>query len=170
MTRSTLTLHTLESPYGTLMLVGSPDGLRAVLWPDDEPARVGLANVNLESGSSGVLDEVAGQLEEYFAHGRTSFDLPLDLHGTPFQLAAWEALAAIPYGETRTYAEQAARVGRPNAARAIGAANGRNPISIVLPCHRVVGSDGALTGFAGGIEVKAALLAFEHAHASRTTR
>lgn len=167
MTRSTLTLHTLESPYGTLMLVGSPDGLRAVLWPDDEPARVGLVNVNLGHGSSGVLDEVAGQLEEYFAHVRTSFDLPLDLHGTRFQVAAWEALAAIPYGETRTYAVQAARVGRPNAARAIGAANGRNPISIVLPCHRVVGSDGTLTGFAGGIEVKAALLAFEHAHCSR---
>ena len=111
--------------------------------------------------ASGVLDEAAAQLEEYFACVRTSFDLPLDLQGTPFQIAAWEALAAIPYGETRTYAEQAARIGRPDAVRAIGAANGRNPISIVLPCHRVVGSDGSLRGFAGGLEVKAALLAFE---------
>ncbi len=123
--------------------------------------RAGLAGATLAPGSNGVLDEAAAQLEEYFAGARTTFDLPLDLRGTPFQIAAWEALAAIPYGETRTYAEQAARIGRPDAVRAIGAANGRNPISIVLPCHRVVGSDGSLTGFAGGLEVKAALLAFE---------
>jgi len=125
------------------------------------PGRAGLAGATLALGRSDVLEETAAQLEEYFARARTSFDLPLDLRGTPFQVAAWEALAAIPYGETRAYAEQAARIGRPNAVRAIGAANGRNPISIVLPCHRVVGSDGSLTGFAGGLEVKAALLAFE---------
>ena len=113
------------------------------------------------AASIDVLDEAAHQLEEYFAGTRTTFDLPLDLHGTTFQRAAWQALAEIPYGETRTYAEQAARLGRPAAARAVGAANGRNPLSIVLPCHRVIGSDGALRGFAGGLDVKAALLAFE---------
>ena len=98
---------------------------------------------------------------EYFARVRTAFDLPLDLEGTPFQLEAWRALAEIPYGETRTYAEQASRIGRPAATRAVGAANGRNPLSLVLPCHRVVGSTGSLTGFAGGLEAKASLLAFE---------
>jgi methylated-DNA-[protein]-cysteine S-methyltransferase len=158
-----------DSPVGLLTLVASATGLRAVLWHGDDLARAGLAGATLAPGRNGVLDEAARQLEEYFARVRTSFDLPLDLRGTPFQVAAWEALAAIPYGETRTYAEQAARTGRPNAVRAIGAANGRNPISIVLPCHRVVGSDGALRGFAGGLDVKAALLAFEHAHASPTT-
>ena len=99
---------------------------------------------------------------EYFAGTRRSFDLPFDLQGTEFQLEVWRALAEIPYGETRTYGEQAAALGRPRAVRAVGSANGRNPLSIVLPCHRVVGSDGALRGFAGGLEVKAALLAFEH--------
>ena len=159
----------LDSPVGSLALVASGAGLRAILWPRDDPGRAGLAGATLVPGRSDVLDEAAAQLEEYFACVRTSFDLPLDLQGTPFQIAAWEALAAIPYGETRTYAEQAARIGRPDAVRAIGAANGRNPISIVLPCHRVVGSDGALRGFAGGLDVKAALLAFEHEHAPWTT-
>ena len=93
------------------------------------------------------------------------FDVPLDLHGTPFQLAAWRALAGIPYGETRTYGEQADAIGRPTAVRAIGAANGRNPVSIVLPCHRVIGSNGSLVGFGGGLEVKAALLELERRHA-----
>jgi methylated-DNA-[protein]-cysteine S-methyltransferase len=158
----------LDSPVGLLTLVASEAGLRAILWPGDDPARAGLAGTTLVPGRSGVLDEAALQLQEYFARVRTSFDLPLDLEGTPFQVAAWEALAAIPYGETRTYAEQAVLTGRPNAVRAIGAANGRNPVSIVLPCHRVVGSDGALRGFAGGLDVKATLLAFEHARASPT--
>ena len=155
----------VESPFGSLTLVGSPAGLRAILWPGDDPARAGLAGAVLARGSNDVLAETARQLEEYFAGSRTSFDLPLDLEGTPFQVAAWEALAGIPYGETRSYADQAARIGRPRAVRAIGAANGRNPISIVLPCHRVVASDGSLAGFAGGLEVKAALLAFEAARA-----
>ena len=116
----------------------------------------------MRPGTVDLLDETARQLDEYFAGTRTDFDLPLDLHGTAFQLAAWQALAEIPYGETRTYAEQAASArARPAAVRAVGAANGRNPLSIVLPCHRVVGSDGALRGFAGGLDAKAALLAFE---------
>ena len=157
------TYDTLEfaSPVGSLTLVASDAGLRAILWPGDDPGRAGLAGATLVPGRSDVLEEAAAQLEEYFARARTSFDLPLDLDGTRFQVAAWEALSAIPYGETRTYAEQAVRIGRSGAARAIGAANGRNPLSIVLPCHRVVGSDGSLTGFAGGLERKAALLALE---------
>lgn len=166
-----LTAQRLETPLGPLTLVGSAAGLRAILWPEDDPARVGLAGLvaALPTASAGVLDDVAEQLAEYFAGSRTAFDLPLDLRGTAFQLAAWNALAEIPYGETRTYAEQAARIGRPAAVRAVGAANGHNPLSIVLPCHRVVGSDGALRGFAGGLDAKAALLAFERVHASRTT-
>jgi methylated-DNA-[protein]-cysteine S-methyltransferase len=110
-----------------------------------------------------VLEEACCQLDDYFAGRRTSFDLPLDLQGTPFQQDAWRALAEIPFGETRTYAQQAGRLGRPSASRAVGAANGRNPLSIVLPCHRVVGSDGSLTGFAGGLETKRWLLEHERA-------
>jgi len=150
-----------NSPFGRLTLVGSTAGLRAILWPADDPARAGLACMRLQRCPLDMLDETARQLNEYFAGTRTGFDLSLDLQGTEFQLAAWKALAGIPYGETRRYAEQAASVGRPAAVRAIGTANGSNPISIVLPCHRVVGSDGSLRGFAGGLEAKAALLAFE---------
>ena len=150
-----------ESPVGTLTLVAGDEGLRAVIWPDGRLDRVGLAGETLTPGDAPVLDATAAQLDEYFAGTRTTFDLPLDLHGTPFQLAAWQALAGIPYGETRTYGEQADRIGRPTAVRAIGAANGRNPVSIVLPCHRVIGSNGSLVGFGGGLEVKAALLELE---------
>jgi len=100
-------------------------------------------------------------LGEYFAGERHSFDLPLDLRGTEFQQDAWQALADIPFGETVSYSEQAQQIGRPKAVRAIGAANGRNPLSIVLPCHRVVGANGALTGFADGVETKRFLLEFE---------
>jgi methylated-DNA-[protein]-cysteine S-methyltransferase len=169
MTESTFSTGELASPVGLLTLVGSAAGLRAILWQGDDPARAGLAGVKLQSGPADVLDATAIQLDEYFAGTRTAFDLPLDLQGTPFQVAAWEALAEIPHGETRTYAEQAARIGRPAAVRAVGAANGRNPLSIVLPCHRVIGSDGDLRGFAGGLDVKAALLAFEQGQMARLT-
>jgi methylated-DNA-[protein]-cysteine S-methyltransferase len=152
-----------DSPVGTLTLVASDDGLRAVIWPDGRLDRVGLAGEPLTPGDTPVLAATAGQLDEYFAGTRMEFDLPLDLQGTPFQLAAWQALATIPYGETRTYSEQADRIGRPTAVRAIGAANGRNPVSIVLPCHRVIGSNGSLVGFGGGLEVKEWLLGLEQA-------
>jgi methylated-DNA-[protein]-cysteine S-methyltransferase len=158
---TSLTTRSFDSPFGPLTIVGSANGVRAILWPDDSAARAGLADVQLHEGAAAVLDEAAYQLDQYFAGTRTSFDLLLDLQGTAFQIAAWQALAEIPYGETRTYADQAARLGRPAAVRAVGTANGRNPLSIVLPCHRVVGSDGTLHGFAGGLDVKAALLAFE---------
>ncbi len=159
-TLATTTRATYASPVGRLTLIASDAGLCAVLWDGDDPARTGFAAAppGEHADTSPVLAETGHQLDAYFAGTRTSFDLPLDLQGTPFQLAAWHALAEIPYGETRTYAEQAARLGRPNAFRAVGAANGRNPLSIVLPCHRVVGSDGSLTGFAGGLETKRWLL------------
>jgi methylated-DNA-[protein]-cysteine S-methyltransferase len=109
------------------------------------------------------LTRAVAQLNEYFAGRRTAFDLPLDPHGTPFQQQVWEQLLAIPYGETRSYLDLARKLGNPNATRAVGAANGRNPISIIVPCHRVIGSSGKLTGFAGGLEIKERLLNLESA-------
>jgi methylated-DNA-[protein]-cysteine S-methyltransferase len=164
-TRDTTVAATYTSPVGRLVLIASDAGLRAVLWDGDDPARAGLGTAPLHETDhpSPVLAETRRQLDAYFAGARTSFDLPLDLQGTPFQQEAWRALAEIPFGETRSYARQAARLGRPKAFRAVGAANGRNPLSIVLPCHRVIGSDGSLTGFAGGIETKRWLLEHERA-------
>jgi methylated-DNA-[protein]-cysteine S-methyltransferase len=107
------------------------------------------------------VNDAITQLDEYFAGSRRDFELPLDLQGTEFQVAAWNALAGIPYGRTASYGQQAASIGRPKAVRAIGGANGRNPVAIVLPCHRIVGADGSLTGFGGGIEVKKWLLDHE---------
>ena len=149
-----------SSPFGALELAASTTGLRAALWIG---AGDGCASRATDRPADGdvLLAQTARQLDEYFAGTRIAFDVPLDLHGTPFQLDAWRALAEIPYGTTRSYAEQAARLGRPKASRAVGAANGRNPVSIVLPCHRVLGSDGSLTGFAGGLEAKRSLLEHE---------
>lgn len=155
----TLRHRTIPTPVGELTAVASDVGLRAVLWPDDDD-RIRFDD-DLVADDHPVLAAAATQLAEYFAGQRTSFDLPLDLCGTEFQVAAWTALAEIPYGETVSYAQQAERIGRPSAVRAIGAANGKNPVSIVLPCHRVVGSDGSLTGFAGGVDAKRALLEHE---------
>ena len=114
-----------------------------------------------------VLTDTERQLKEYFAGKRFWFDLPLDFVGTAFQLRVWRALLTIPFGETRTYAEVAMGIGRPAAVRAVGAANGKNPISIVAPCHRVLGSDGQLTGYAGGFEAKARLLKLELLYINR---
>ena len=138
------------------------DGLAAILWENDSPRRVRL-NIEAEDNGHPVLVETERQLEEYFAGRRQQFALPLDPSGTAFQREVWRALMTIPFGETRSYAQIARQIGHPGAARAVGAANGRNPLSIVAPCHRVVGSTGALTGFAGGLDVKAHLLAFEGA-------
>jgi methylated-DNA-[protein]-cysteine S-methyltransferase len=151
---------TVASPVGPLTLVGSDAGLAAILWDGDPVARVPWAARAVE-GAHPVLAETEQQLAGYFAGTRTAFDLPLDFHGTDFQRAVWAALLAIPHGETRSYAAIARAIGRPAAVRAVGAANGRNPISIVAPCHRVVGADGTLTGFAGGLAAKAYLLALE---------
>jgi methylated-DNA-[protein]-cysteine S-methyltransferase len=150
------------SPVGRLTLVATDEGLAAILWENDRPDRVRL-QIEAEENGHPVLVETERQLQEYFAGRLTQFALKLDLSGTAFQRKVWNALLTIPFGETRSYAQIARQIGHPGAARAVGAANGRNPVSIVAPCHRVVGSTGALTGFAGGIEVKARLLAFEGA-------
>lgn len=150
----------LPSPIGTLTLVASDAGLVAILWPDETPDRVRLGDAS-ERDDHPVLTAAAAQISEYFAGTRTAFDLPLDPQGTPFQRDVWLALADIPFAETRSYAEIARAIGRPSATRAVGAANGRNPLSIVAACHRVVGANGALTGFAGGLETKRFLLDHE---------
>lgn len=156
---------TMASPVGLLTVIGSGRGLRAVLWATERPGRVKLpADVPTSTGGSGgprVLADTVEQLGEYFAGERRQFELPLDLVGTPFQQKIWRSLADIPYGSTVSYGTQAERLGRPTASRAVGAANGRNPVSIVLPCHRVVGANGSLTGFAGGLTAKRFLLNLE---------
>lgn len=156
----TFSYKRIPSPVGELTLVAGARGLSAILWENDDPARVRLGPM-IEDAAHPVLVEAERQLGEYFAGRRRAFDVPLDFRGTDFQRRVWAALLAIPYGETRSYAEIARAVGRPTAFRAVGAANGRNPISIIAPCHRVVGTNGALTGFAGGLEAKALLLGIE---------
>ncbi len=156
----TLAATRLDSPVGALTLVASDAGLVAVLWPEEDPRRVPLATT-VQGDDHPILRAAAAQLTAYFAGQRRIFDVPLDLRGTDFQKAVWAALLTIPYGETRSYGAIALALGRPDASRAVGAANGRNPISIIVPCHRVVGSTGKLTGFAGGMTAKAHLLALE---------
>ena len=151
---------TMKSPVGELTLVASANGLAAILWENDRPGRVKL-NIVAQDVDHPVLRETERQLREYFDGQRDRFDLPLDFAGTDFQKSVWAALLTIPFGETRSYGQIAAQIGSPRAVRAVGAANGRNPISIVAPCHRVIGSNGALTGFAGGLEAKETLLAIE---------
>lgn len=153
---------TTPSPVGTLTLVASDDGLAGILWADEREGRVRLP-VETEDRRHPVLVDTERQLKEYFSGRRRTFDLKLDFVGTPFQRRVWKALLTIPYGETRSYGEIAKQIGKPTAARAVGAANGKNPVSIVAPCHRVVGSTGTLTGFAGGLDAKARLLALEGA-------
>lgn len=150
----------MSSPVGQLTIIASDAGLRAVLWPSDSPKRVPLGDV--EPGDKHpVLSVAVTQLGEYFDGRRQDFDLPLDPTGTEFQQSAWTALRTIPFGTTVSYGEQAEQMGDKRKARAVGAANGRNPISIIVPCHRVVGSNGSLTGFAGGIDTKDWLLTHE---------
>lgn len=155
-----LSTKTIASPVGALTLVASGKGLVAILWENDDPERVRLG-VMAEDSNHPVLTAAETQLREYFVGTRTRFDLPLDFRGTDFQKRVWAELLAIPFGETRSYGEIAAKLGRPKASRAVGAANGRNPISIVAPCHRVIGSTGRLTGFAGGLPAKEYLLELE---------
>jgi len=154
---------TVDSPVGRLTLVATDDGLAGILWENDRPRRVRL-NLETEDERHPVLIETARQLTEYFAGERQEFALKLDVAGTAFQRKVWSALRTIPFGETRSYGQIAKQIGHPRAVRAVGAANGRNPVSIVTPCHRVIGSTGKLTGFAAGLDVKARLLAFEEAN------
>lgn len=152
---------TMDSQFGELMMVATDSGLRALAWPDESAERLSLPDDLIPCPDHPVLVKARLQLEEYLDGRRTEFDIKFDLRGTEFQKAAWLALASIPYGTTTSYGRQATHIGRPTAVRAIGAANGRNPISIILPCHRVIGVGGALTGYGGGIETKRKLLAFE---------
>jgi methylated-DNA-[protein]-cysteine S-methyltransferase len=153
-------LH-IESPVGPLLLAADDDGLRLVEFhaPRHPMARL----QDWEEGDNAVLAATRAQLGEYFAGTRRSFELPMAPQGTQFQRTVWWMLAEIPYGETISYAQLAARVDKPSATRAVGAANGRNPLPIVLPCHRVIGADGSLTGFGGGLPTKHFLLALEGA-------
>lgn len=153
------------SPVGKLKLVASEKGIVAILWENDNPRRVRLTDL-VEDDNQHILIETERQLTEYFAGQRSSFSLPLDMRGTAFQKDVWRALQAIPFGKTLSYGQIANQVGKPTASRAVGAANGRNPISIVVPCHRVIGSTGKLTGFAGGLDTKAHLLSLENQTAS----
>ena len=161
----------VDSPLGRLQLVASSRGLVSLYYPEHRHAR----NIDAEEVKRhAVLDSARRELEQYFRGQRTHFDTPLappeERGGTPFQLAVWNALVAIPFGETRSYGELARSIGRPSAVRAVGAANALNPISIFVPCHRVIGAAGALTGYAGGIEAKRWLLEHEALDCSSSAR
>jgi methylated-DNA-[protein]-cysteine S-methyltransferase len=149
-----------ESPIGKLLLCTDGTALIGLYMdgPSDPPSELDQWTYD---PSAGPLPEAVRQLHEYFKGERREFDLPIRMHGTTFQQRVWRELMAIPYGETRSYGEQAKRIGNPNASRAVGLANGRNPIAIIVPCHRVIGADGSLTGFGGGLERKRWLLAHE---------
>lgn len=142
----------INSPVGQLKLVANENALVAVLWDNENPKRVRLAD---------LVEQTEQQLKEYFEGTRREFTLPLDFEGTAFQKQVWAALLSIPYGETRSYKEVAVQIGNEKAVRAVGAANGKNPISIIAPCHRVIGAGGALVGFAGGLDKKDILLKLE---------
>ena len=148
----------IDSPVGPLMLAADDAGLRHIEFRDN---RHPADRTDWHGGEHPILQTAETQLAEYFAGSRRDFDLPLAPQGTPFQRQVWFALATIPYGQTRSYAQIAAQLQRPTATRAVGAANGRNPLPIVLPCHRVIGADGSLTGFSGGLPTKRFLLELE---------
>lgn len=150
----------MPSPVGILKLVATKNALVAVLWENENPKRVRLAEL-IEQVDHPILLAAQKQLSEYFAGTRQRFDLPLDFEGTEFQKRVWQALLDIPFGETRSYRDIAEQVGNIKAVRAVGAANGKNPISIIAPCHRVVGMNGKLVGFAGGLDNKKILLGLE---------
>jgi O-6-methylguanine DNA methyltransferase len=169
------TLHciNIESAAGPLFLAASEKGLVALEFdtrlPGQQPIRPNPRHLRKErqdfqfEDSSGLMQRYSNELEEYFSGKRRQFTFPLDLRGTDFQLACWNALLAIPYGETRSYADIARAVEKPNAFRAVGMANNRNPVAIVVPCHRVIASDGGLCGYGGGLDVKRKLLELEGA-------
>ncbi len=150
----------IESPVGQLTLVASRQGLSAILWENEKPNRVRLGEMK-EDSENPLLLKTQEQLAQYFSGKRKYFDIDLDPMGTNFQKKVWKALQKIPFGETRSYKELAKEIGNLKAVRAVGAANGRNPISILVPCHRVIGASGKLTGFAGGLKNKEILLKLE---------
>jgi methylated-DNA-[protein]-cysteine S-methyltransferase len=167
---STEVAATIETELGALRVVARDGALVGVYFPGHVPAPV-VGREAPDRAGEPVLREAAAQIREYLAGGRVAFDLPLAFEGgTAFQREVWSALRAIPYGARVGYAELAARIGRPRAVRAVGAANARNPLSIVVPCRRVIGSDGALTGYAGGLERKQRLLEIEAGRSARSVR
>jgi methylated-DNA-[protein]-cysteine S-methyltransferase len=155
--------HEMDSPVGKLLLAGDGGALRLVHFQSGRRPR-GVAEEWVHDPAA--FARVTTQLNEYFAGRRQAFELPLAPQGTPFQRAVWKALSQIPYGETVSYGELARRIGKPHASRAVGLANGANPLPIIVPCHRVIGADGSLTGFGGGLDIKRRLLALERAHAT----
>jgi methylated-DNA-[protein]-cysteine S-methyltransferase len=155
-----LSCKVIPSPIGRLRLVASDEGLAAILWDSDRPRPVHLADL-VENPAHPTLLCAEKELNEYFSRKRKAFSVALDMRGTYFQKQVWAALVAIPFGETRSYSQIANQVGNPKATRAVGAANGQNPIPIIIPCHRVIGANGKLTGFGGGLEIKDQLLALE---------
>jgi len=154
--------HQIESPVGKLLLAGDGMRLKLIHFQSGGHARTPSADWVRDAAP---FSSAVNQLGEYFAGRRRSFDLPLAPRGTEFQLIVWAALTRIPYGETLSYGELARRIGRPHASRAVGLANGANPLPIVVPCHRVIGADGSLTGFGGGLDTKRTLLALERSQA-----
>lgn len=156
----------VDSPIGRLMISSNGTALTGLYMgaPSTSPGVDGWR----EDPAASPLREAARQLEEYFSGKRRQFDLPLHMHGTDFQRQVWNALTEIPFGETRTYGELARQIGNPAACRAVGLANGRNPIAVIVPCHRVIGADGSLTGFGGGLPRKAWLLRHETSGHLRT--
>lgn len=154
--------RTMDSPIGVLTLIAGDKGLAAILW-DGEPLSDCKFATAVEQPDHPVLKETARQLHDYFNGQLTKFTLPLDFQGTEFQRHVWQALLEIPFGETRSYGQIAAAIGYPKAVRAVGGANGRNPLPIVAPCHRVIGANGKLTGFGGGLKIKEFLLGHESA-------
>jgi methylated-DNA-[protein]-cysteine S-methyltransferase len=150
----------IESPVGKLNLVTSANALIAIHWSSEAANFLSVERQSVP-GYHPILTEVERQLSEYFAGKRTEFKLPLEPRGTDFQKKVWNSLRTIPFGETKSYGEIASAIGSPRACRAVGAANGKNPLPIIIPCHRVIGASGALVGFAGGLEIKAKLLSLE---------
>lgn len=160
----TITTTLYDTPCGRLLLGGYGDRLCMCRWMcDDRPERriKRLLNAEIEEGHSAITDLAAKQLDEYFEGCRQSFDVPLIFAGSDFQKSVWQSLTKIPYGHTISYAEQARRIGHPGAFRAAAAADGANAIAIIVPCHRVIGSDGSITGYAGGVQAKEWLIRFE---------
>ena len=157
----------LETPIGTMRVVGSARGIERVDLPRSAACEPDGSWRAAGTSPPAALREAERQLAEYFEGTRRDFDLPLSAEGTPFQRRVWDELRRIPYGQTISYGELARRIGKPTASRAVGAANGRNPIAIVVPCHRVIGADGTLIGYGGGLPVKQALLALERRAAHR---
>ena len=157
--QETLVYKIIESPIGPLTLVATDAGLRNLIFGEKRPAD------GVETPDHPLLTKTEAQLADYFAGERTTFDVPLDMAGTPFQKAVWDLLIEIPYGETTSYGALAEQLGGVGKSRAVGLANGRNPVAIIVPCHRVIGASGALTGFGGGLDVKAFLLQLEQRRA-----